>query len=71
MVDHGILLAHLKKCVGIQGSALNWFRCYLSNKSFSVGIGRSVSVAPLTCGVPQGSILAPILFSLYMLRLGF
>lgn len=70
-VDHEILLTRLEKCVGIQGTALSWFRSYLSNRTFSVGIGRAVSsVARVACGVPQGSILAPILFSLYMLPLG-
>lgn len=70
-VDHGILLSRLEQYVGIQGSALSWFKSFLTNRTFSVGIGGSVSsVAPLTCGVPQGSILAPSLFSLYMLSLG-
>ncbi len=50
---------------------LKWFKSFLSNKSFSVSLGaRSSSMARLTCGVPQGLILAPLLFSLYMLPLG-
>ncbi len=58
-------------CVGIKGSALKWFKSYFSNRSFRVNIGEySSGVASLSCGVPQGSILAPILFSLYMLPLG-
>uniref|UniRef100_A0A8C2KHR2 Reverse transcriptase domain-containing protein n=1 Tax=Cyprinus carpio TaxID=7962 RepID=A0A8C2KHR2_CYPCA len=62
---------HLEHCVGIKGSALEWFNSYLSNRSFRVNIGEhSSEVASLSCGVPQGSILAPILFSLYMLPLG-
>ncbi len=70
-VDHAILLARLEHCVGIKGSALEWFRSYLSNRKFSVNIGEySSEAAVLSCGVPQGSILAPILFSLYMLPLG-
>ncbi len=70
-VDHAILLAHLEHCVGIKGSALKWFKSYFSNQSFRVNIGEySSGVASLSCGVPQGSILAPILFSLYMLFLG-
>lgn len=48
-----------------------WFRSYLANRSFSVMIGDLCSSqASLSCGVPQGSILGPILFSLYMLPLG-
>lgn len=51
--------------------ALQWFKSYLSNKIFAVNVGEFLSTSvPLTCGVPQGSILAPLLFSLYMLPLG-
>ncbi len=57
--------------MGIQGNALKWFQSYFNNRRFSVSVGEFTSdAAPLTCGVPQGSILAPILFSLYMLPLG-
>lgn len=70
-VDHAVLLSRLEHCVGIRGLALQWFSSYLADRSFSVMIGEcSSSAAPLSCGVPQGSILGPILFSLYMLPLG-
>ncbi len=51
---------------------LKWFRSYLASRSFSVRIGNFLSSlhAPLSCGVLQGSILGPILFSLYLLPLG-
>uniref|UniRef100_A0A8C9YNU4 Reverse transcriptase domain-containing protein n=1 Tax=Sander lucioperca TaxID=283035 RepID=A0A8C9YNU4_SANLU len=70
-VDHAVLLSRLEHCVGIRGTALEWFSSYLANRSFSIMIGDLFSsAAPLSCGVPQGSILGPILFSLYMLPLG-
>uniref|UniRef100_A0A671Y010 Reverse transcriptase domain-containing protein n=1 Tax=Sparus aurata TaxID=8175 RepID=A0A671Y010_SPAAU len=70
-VDHTILFSRLEHCVGIRDAALEWFRSYLSERCFSVRLGDSASSsAPLSCGVPQGSILGPILFSLYMLPLG-
>ncbi len=70
-VDHSILLSRLEQCVGIRGTALKWFQSYLAHRTFSVHLGEfSSSVAPLSCGVPQGSILGPILFSLYLLPLG-
>ena len=72
LVDHTILLHRIEHQVGIQGSTLQWFASYLADRSFSVKTGNlSSSSAPITCGVPQGSILGPILITLYMLPLGF
>lgn len=70
-VDHNILISRLHDVVGIGGTALNWFRSYLSNRTFSVSLlGYESSSAHLSCGVPQGSILGPLLFLLYLLPLG-
>ncbi len=68
---HSILLHRLEKLVGIQGVALQWLDSYLKDRTFSVSIWTFSSLpAPLSCDVPQGSILGPLLFSLYMLPLG-
>ncbi len=69
-VDHNILLERLENWVGLSGMALKWFRSYLDGKGYYVSIGEHKSKwTSMTCGVPQGSILAPLLFSLYMLPL--
>lgn len=68
-VDHRILIEKLRTWLGISGSTLNLFS-YLSHRSCSVASASFVSSsASLTCGVPQGSVLGPLLFSLYMLPL--
>lgn len=70
-VDHSILLKRLECEVGFRGSALKWFHSYLKDRTFSVNFANvSSSVVPLKYGLPQGSILSPILFSLYMRPLG-
>ncbi len=70
-VDHMILLSRLNKYAGINCTALKWLTSYLTDRSFSVMIGDlSSSSTSFSCGVPQGSILGPTLFSLYMLPLG-
>ena len=66
-IDHNILPSRLSSWFGIESSALNWFSSYLSNRSYSVQIcGCQSSPSSLIYGVPQGSILGPLLFTLYI-----
>ena len=66
-IDHNILLNRLEKLHGIRGTALKWFKSYLSDRTQSVVIGEAESAAKiLKYGVPQGSKLGPILFNSYI-----
>ena len=56
--------------LGIRGKALEWFRSYLTERSQTVHINGSCSESkPLKFGVPQGSVLGPILFNIYTIPL--
>lgn len=65
-VDHDILLQRLRTSFGINHTALKWFKSYLTGRTQYVrrGSSRSTTVC-LLCGVPQGSVLGPILFIMY------
>src|SRR5678816_3886064 len=70
-VHHSILLHRLENWFGISGPALDWFSTYLCPRTQSVYLnGNYSSDALLTCGVPQGSVLGPLLFTLYTTPLG-
>ena len=65
-VDHNILISKLYH-LGIRGVALEWFQSYLScRKQFVTYNGVQSPTKTIKCGVPQGSILGPILFLLYI-----
>ena len=65
-VDHDILLSKMN-LYEIQGIALDWFRSYLTNRTQRCLVNGSLSrICSLECGVPQGTILGPLLFLIYI-----
>ena len=71
MVSHSILLRRLSHTFGVNDAALAWIRSYLTIRSQFVRIG-SASSKPTVCdySVPQGSVLGPILFTVYTAPVG-
>ena len=65
-VKHRILLEKLAH-YGITGNILQWIKTYLSNRQQRVKLkGTTSTLSNITCGVPQGSILEPLLFLIYI-----
>ena len=70
-IDHKTLLHQLRHRMGISGAALEWFHSYLTGRTQAVCIEGEYSTAvPLQFGVPQGSVLGPLLYTIYTLPLG-
>ena len=71
-IDHAILLDRLRLMYGVDGTALNWLRSYLTQRSQYVKVGQDISPSVLlSTGVPQGSVLGPILFTSFISPIQF
>ena len=72
-IDHSTLLNRLSVAFGVSGSVLTRLKSYLNTDRYQcVGVGQASS-SPTLChtGVPQGSVLGPILFSCYIFPISF
>ena len=70
-IDHKTLISRLKSEIGVAGKALSWFNSYISGRKQAVLInGATSKLWELLFGVPQGSVLGPILFIIYTGPLG-
>ena len=70
-LDHDILLKRLEESVGLSGLALRWMDSYLRGRSQSVTTdGNTSDAASLKYGIPHGSVLGPLLFTIYTIPIG-
>ena len=70
-IDHRILRSRLKSDFNVDGNVLAWIQSYVTDRQSFVRVGRSSSVQRLCgSGVPQGSVLGPLLFTAYTSPVG-
>ena len=71
VIDHDILLQRLEFSFGISGRALKWFGSYLQDRSQCRELSSLCrETLPVVCGVPQGSVLGPLLYTMYTKSMG-
>ena len=70
-IDHGILLSRLRHRFGVTGATLDWLRSYLADRKQLVRIvSDNLSPTSVPFGVPQGSVVGPLLFTAYITPFG-